>query len=138
MLSRDSGIDFRLIVSSAHLSATYGMTVRHIEKDRIKILDRIETLIDSDSDSARIKSASLLLQNAIHSVERFSPDLIIYAGDREDVIMAALIGGYLKYRQPIFLPATMTVTVLLIIRSGTRPPSFRRTCLLLLKNIKED
>ena len=96
MLSRDPAIDFRLIVSNAHLSPTHGMTVRHIERDGIKILEKIETLLDSDSDSARIKSASLLLQNAIHSVERFSPDLIIYGGDREDVIIAALIGGYLK------------------------------------------
>ena len=95
-LSKDPAIDFRLLVSGAHLSATFGMTVRNIESDGIKILDRIETLLDSDSDSARIKSASLLLQNAIHSVQRFSPDLIIYAGDREDVIIAALIGGYLK------------------------------------------
>ena len=56
------------------------MTVRNIERDGIKILEKIETLLDSDSDAARIKSASLLLQNAIQSVERFSPDLIIYAG----------------------------------------------------------
>ncbi len=96
MLSQAPEIDFRLIVSSAHLSPTHGMTVKHIEEDGIKILDRIETLLDSDSDSARIKSASILLQNAIHSVERFSPDLIIYAGDREDVMVGALIGGYLK------------------------------------------
>lgn len=96
MLSQDPGIDFRLIVSNAHLSPTHGMTVRNIERDKIKILDKIETLLDSDSDSARIKSASHLLQNSIHSVERFSPDLIIYAGDREEVIIGALIGGYLK------------------------------------------
>ena len=96
MLKEDPDIDFRLIVSNAHLSPTHGMTVRHIEADGIRILDKIETLLDSDSDSARIKSASLLLQNSIHSVERFSPDLIIYAGDREDVMVGALIGGYLK------------------------------------------
>jgi GDP/UDP-N,N'-diacetylbacillosamine 2-epimerase (hydrolysing) len=95
-LSRDKSIDFRVLVSGAHLSKTYGLTVNHIKKDGIKILDRIETLIDSDSDSARIKTASILLQNALQSVERFAPELIIYAGDREDVMIAALIGGYLK------------------------------------------
>jgi UDP-N-acetylglucosamine 2-epimerase (non-hydrolysing)/GDP/UDP-N,N'-diacetylbacillosamine 2-epimerase (hydrolysing) len=96
MLTRDPAIDFRLIVSNAHLSPAHGMTVKYIEQDGLKILDKIETLLDSDSDGGRIKSASLLLQNAIHCVERFSPDLIIYAGDREDVMVAALIGGYLK------------------------------------------
>ena len=96
MLSKDKSFDLRLIVSGAHLSATFGTTVKYIEDDGIRILDKIETLLDSDSDSARIKSAAFLLQNAIHSIERFSPDLILYAGDREDVIVAALIGGYLK------------------------------------------
>lgn len=28
-------------------------------------------------------------------VNAFSPDLIIYAGDREDVMIGALLGGYL-------------------------------------------
>ncbi len=96
LLSQDRDIDFCLIVSGAHLSPTYGMSIKNIEEDGIKILDKIETLIDSDSDSARIKSASILLQNAIHSVERFEPNLLIYAGDREDVVIGALIGGYMK------------------------------------------
>ncbi|MBM3244546.1 MAG: UDP-N-acetylglucosamine 2-epimerase (hydrolyzing) [Candidatus Omnitrophica bacterium] len=96
LLNEDKNIDLRIMVSGAHLSPAYGMTVKNIEQDGLKILDRIETLLDSDTDSARIKSAAILMQGAIHSVKRFSPDLIIYAGDREDVIIAALLGGYLK------------------------------------------
>ncbi len=43
-----------------------------------------------------MKSASILLQNTLDVVANFNPDLIIFAGDREEVIMASLIGGYLE------------------------------------------
>ena len=35
------------------------------------------------------------MQNSIDVVKGFDPDIIIYAGDREDVMMGALLGGYL-------------------------------------------
>lgn len=89
-------LELGLIVAGAHLSDSYGYTIRYIEKDDLPIIARIESLIDSDSASARIKSASILLQNCIHTVESFNPDVILFAGDREDVIVAALIGAYLK------------------------------------------
>lgn len=95
-LSEDSDLEFKLLVSGAHLSPSYGLTVKNIHQDQIPILAEIETLIDSDSRSARLKSASLLLQNCIHDVTRYNPDLIIFAGDREDVIIASLIGAYLS------------------------------------------
>ena len=95
-LRDDPDIDFKLIVSGAHLSRNYGYTVKDIEKDNMPILAKIETLINSDSKASRIKSGSILLQNAIDIVANYSPDLILYAGDREDVIMVSLIGGYLE------------------------------------------
>jgi len=96
MLNNDPDIDLRLIVSGAHLSKSYGYSVKEIKKDGLKILAKIETLLDSDTKASRIKSASILLQNSIDIVANFNPDLILYAGDREDVIVASLIGGYLE------------------------------------------
>ena len=95
-LREDSEIEFKILVSGAHLSESYGTSGRYIRQDRMPVLDLIETLIDSDSPSSRIKTASILLQNAIHSIERFSPDLMILAGDREDMMAGALIGSYMK------------------------------------------
>lgn len=95
-IHEDPTLELGLIVAGAHLSENYGYTVRYIEKDGLPIIARIESLIDSNSSSARIKAASILLQNCIHTVEIFNPDVIIFAGDREDAIVAALIGAYLK------------------------------------------
>jgi GDP/UDP-N,N'-diacetylbacillosamine 2-epimerase (hydrolysing) len=94
-IHNDPNLELGLIVSGAHLSPTYGYTVQNIEKDGLPIVARIESLIDSNSKRSRIKSASILLQNCIDIVSNFSPDLIIYPGDREDVIVGGLVGTYM-------------------------------------------
>lgn len=94
-IHRDRGMTLGLIVSGAHLSESYGLTVREIEKDRLPILARVESLIDSDSKAARLKSASVLIQGCLPALNRFKPDLILFAGDREDAMAAALCGAYL-------------------------------------------
>lgn len=96
LLADDPAIEFKLLVSGAHLSPTYGQSFELIERDGFDILLVIETLIDANSRQSRLKTASLFLQNAIDTVARYRPDLILLAGDREDVIMGALIGGFLE------------------------------------------
>lgn len=95
-LNKQPDIEIKLIVSGAHLSDTYGYTYKNIEADNIPILCKIENLIDSNSKASRLKSLSILLQNCIHNIVDYSPDLIIYAGDREEVIVGGLVGAYLR------------------------------------------
>jgi UDP-hydrolysing UDP-N-acetyl-D-glucosamine 2-epimerase len=92
----DKDIDFKIIVSGAHLSPSFGYSVEQIRKDKFDILLEIETLLSSDTGLSRAKSASLLFQNSLETIAKFSPDLMIYAGDREDVIIYSMIGGYLN------------------------------------------
>lgn len=95
LLHEDEGIEFKLLVAGAHLSKAYGHSVDQIKSDGFGILIKLETLINSDSRSSRIKTAALLMQNSIDVIAGYSPDIILYAGDREDVIVAALIAAYL-------------------------------------------
>jgi UDP-hydrolysing UDP-N-acetyl-D-glucosamine 2-epimerase len=95
-LAADPEIDFRLIVGGAHLSKTYGYSVDLIRADEVPILATIESLIDADSTSARLKSASIMLQTSVDIVAAWRPDLILYAGDREEVWIGALLGNYLE------------------------------------------
>lgn len=94
-INADDNFTLKLIVAGAHLSSSYGKSVELIKKDRLNILLEIETLINSDTRISKIKSASLLLQNSIEIINKYKPDLIIFAGDREDTIMAAMIGSFL-------------------------------------------
>jgi UDP-hydrolysing UDP-N-acetyl-D-glucosamine 2-epimerase len=96
MLNSDSNIDFKILVSGAHLSRSYGLSVNHIKADGLIILAEIESLIDGDRSSSRLKTASIFLQCAIDIVSQWSPDLIIYAGDREDVLIGGMLGAYLR------------------------------------------
>ena len=96
LLNSDDHIDFQLLVSGAHLSKEFGYTKQYIMKDGYKILHEIESLINSDSQSSRLKTASILLQNSIDIIAMYQPNLILYAGDREDVIIGALLGIYLS------------------------------------------
>lgn len=96
LLHEDEDIDFRLIVSGAHLSENFGYTKKQIQQDGFEILAELETLINSNTLKSKLKTASILLQNSIDLVANFNPDLIIFAGDREDVFVYGLLGVYLK------------------------------------------
>ena len=95
LLNNDEEIDFRIIVSGAHLSHSFGYSVEQIRKDELNILLEIETLLSSDTPLSRVKSASLLLQNSLETIAKFNPNLILFVGDREDTLIYAMIGGYL-------------------------------------------
>lgn len=94
-LNNDPKIDLKLIVGGAHNSPTFGNTHKDIKKDGFNVLCRIESLLDADSPSSRLKSASILLISIIDAVRAYAPDLLIYAGDREEVLIGGMLGGYL-------------------------------------------
>ena len=96
LLHLDDDCELKLLVSGTHTSPSFGSSINNIKKDGYDILLEIESLIDADSKSSRLKSASVLLISAIDIVKAYSPDVIIYAGDREDVIIGGLLGGYLS------------------------------------------
>lgn len=92
----DQFFDFKLLVSNAHMSPRYGMSLDLILKDNIPILHKCESLIDADSHSSRLKTLSVNLISCVDIVSSYEPDLLLYAGDREDVIIGSLLSGYLN------------------------------------------
>ncbi|OQS08493.1 UDP-N-acetylglucosamine 2-epimerase (hydrolyzing) [Chromobacterium violaceum] len=94
-LAAEPDTDFKLLVSGAHLSPAHGYSVRHILEDGIPLLSQVETLISSDSRAGRLKTASNLLSGSVDLVKDFAPDAILIAGDREDVLVGAMMGGFL-------------------------------------------
>ncbi|HVZ45352.1 MAG TPA: UDP-N-acetylglucosamine 2-epimerase [Ramlibacter sp.] len=96
LLAREPGVDFRLLVAGTHLSANHGHTIDMVRADGLPILAEIESLIDGDAPRSRAKSAGIFLQSACDAVASWAPDLFIFAGDREDALMAAALGAYLQ------------------------------------------
>jgi UDP-hydrolysing UDP-N-acetyl-D-glucosamine 2-epimerase len=96
MLHEDPQVDFRLLVGGAHLSPSFGRSVELIHRDGFHILGEVESLIDGDAPRSRLKSASIFLQSAVDLVANWKPDLILFAGDREDVLIGGMLGTYLR------------------------------------------
>lgn len=94
-LHQDPDVELKLVVGGAHNASAFGKTYKDIENDGFDILCRVESLLDADSPSARLKSATILLMSVIDGVRDYGPDLILYAGDREEVLIGAMLGGYL-------------------------------------------
>jgi UDP-N-acetylglucosamine 2-epimerase (non-hydrolysing)/GDP/UDP-N,N'-diacetylbacillosamine 2-epimerase (hydrolysing) len=95
LLHNDKNVDLKLLVSGAHLSREFGYTVQYIRQDGFDILLEIETLINSDTLKSKLKTASIFLLNSIDVISQYNPDVILYAGDREDVVIGGLLGTYL-------------------------------------------
>jgi UDP-hydrolysing UDP-N-acetyl-D-glucosamine 2-epimerase len=94
-LACDPDVDFKLLVSGAHLSPAFGRSVDLIRQDGLEILAEVETLISGDSNSSRLKTAAGLLTGALEVVRGYRPDILVYAGDREDVLIGAILGAFL-------------------------------------------
>lgn len=89
-------LDLSLIVTGAHLSPLHGHTVKEIEADGFPIAARIENLIHSDHDAARLKGAATQLQVLAHSVDEQRPHWLLAPGDREESLTLALCGTYMS------------------------------------------
>jgi len=78
------------------LSDAYGRTVEEIRNDGFVIADEVESLINGDQASARIKGMGIQLQGIVQSVARINPDWLLVLGDREESMSTALVGAYMN------------------------------------------
>ena len=88
-------LELTLIVTGAHLSPLHDYTVKEIEADGFPIAERIESLIYSDHDAARLKGAASQLQVLAHIVDARRPDWLLVPADREESMTLALCGAYM-------------------------------------------
>ena len=83
-----------VVVSGAHLSEQYGLTIKRIIKDGFEIVDKIDSLFSTDRNTQRPKGIGTLITGLSQTVERLKPDIMIYVGDREEGIAAAVVANY--------------------------------------------
>ncbi len=93
--NEDEDIDFKLIVTGAHLTLGYENSVEDIIRDGNTVVARIEDILNSDTNSSRAKSASILFASLVDVISNEEPDVMIASGDREEVICAAVACGYM-------------------------------------------
>ncbi len=89
-------LSLSLIVTGAHLSKRFGLTVEQIRNDGFSIVGEVENLIDDDHDASRIIGAAIQLKGLAEMIDRVRPDILLAFGDREESINVALVGSYLN------------------------------------------
>ena len=89
-------LDLQLIVTGAHLSEAYGHTVDEINSDGFVIAEEIESLLNGDQMSCRVKGLAIQLQGLVQAVARIKPDILLVLGDREEAMTTALVGAYMN------------------------------------------
>lgn len=99
-LGHDSRFDLKVVVTGMHLSPEFGMTVREIEKDGIRIDKEIEILLSSDTPVSLSKSMGLALISFSEYFAECSPDALLVLGDRFETL--AVCCAAVNARIPIF------------------------------------
>lgn len=95
-LANDPDIDFSIIITGAHLSENFGNTAQFIRRDGYNIADEIHTLIDTNKKIGRLLTAGNQVVAFASAFTRLNPDLLLVAGDREEVISATMSAAFLS------------------------------------------
>ncbi|MDE6338916.1 MAG: UDP-N-acetylglucosamine 2-epimerase (hydrolyzing), partial [Muribaculaceae bacterium] len=88
-LDEDSSVELQIIATNMHLSPEFGMTVKEIEEDGLKVDRKVEMLLSSDTAVGTVKSMGLASIGLADAYAGLNPDLIVILGDRYEMLSAA-------------------------------------------------
>jgi len=88
-LQRSPALELQLLVTGAHLSPTFGLTVREIEADGFPIHARVDLQLGSDSAMAVVKSMGVGMIGFADAFARMQPHMVLVLGDRYEIFAAA-------------------------------------------------
>ena len=92
-------IDLSLIVIGAQLTGEFGSAVDEIERDGIRVDERIECLLSSDTDVGMAKTIGVAVLGLAEVLGRDRPDLVLLIADRYELLAPASVA--LALRIPI-------------------------------------
>lgn len=82
-------LSLQLVVTGAHLSPEFGLTVQEIIEDGYPISRKIEILLSSDTTVGVAKSMGLGVLSFADALSELKPDLMVVLGDRYEIFSAA-------------------------------------------------
>ncbi len=89
-IQNDDDLQLHIFAGGMHLSPVHGMTVKIIEADGFKVIEKIDMLGSSDSPQDIASSIGRGVIGFSKAFYRFPPDLIVVLGDRFEMYSAAL------------------------------------------------
>lgn len=96
-LAADSSLVTYLIISGSHLSEEFGMTVSEIDCSWIKEVQKVPlpVLRENEKEGMLLSFAAIITSGA-EILKRWSPDMIVLAGDRCETFAMAVTAFYLN------------------------------------------
>lgn len=88
-IREDNDLKLQIIVTGMHLSPEFGLTYKELEKDGLKIDEKIEMLLSSDTPIGISKSMGLAMISFAEAYNRLRPDIIVVLGDRYEIFSAS-------------------------------------------------
>jgi GDP/UDP-N,N'-diacetylbacillosamine 2-epimerase (hydrolysing) len=85
----DPELQLQIIATGMHLSPTFGLTYKEIEKDGFQIDYRIETINGLDSPVGISESIAKGVRGCAVALNELQPDLVVLLGDRFEIFAAA-------------------------------------------------
>ena len=99
-LKQSTILETYVVATGTHLSADFGMTIREIESDGIRVDKKIDILMESDSSVAQSKTMGIAMISFADYFEELSPDALVVLGDRYETL--AVCCAAMNARIPIF------------------------------------
>jgi len=85
-MDMDSQIDVRVVVTGAHLSPEFGMTINEIKEDGVRVDKEIDILLSSDTPAAISKTMGLAMIGFADYFAESKPDALLVLGDRYETL----------------------------------------------------
>ena len=85
-MDMDSQIDVRVVVTGAHLSPEFGMTINEIKEDGVRVDKEIDILLSSDTPAAISKTMGLAMIGFADYFAESKPDALMVLGDRYETL----------------------------------------------------
>lgn len=89
-------LHLQLIVTTMHMSESYGNTHKDIIADGFKIDECIENILDADTHTGTVKSAALCMLFLADTYKRLRPDYVLLLGDRYETHAAATAASLMR------------------------------------------
>lgn len=90
-IRKSTTLDLQLIVTGAHLSPEFGLTVNAIEEDGLHADRKVEILLSSDTGVGISKTMGLGIIGFADALDQLRPDLLLVLGDRYEIFSAVTV-----------------------------------------------
>ena len=88
-----------IIATGAHLAGEFGLAVSELERDGLRVDERVECLLSSDTDVGMAKTIGVAVLGLAEVLGRRRPDLLLLIADRYELLAPAAVA--LSLRLPI-------------------------------------